>query len=106
VAGREGIAPTTGRKLFARARAERVIASFTDEDGARITWSWASSDAPWLWLDNASLSPHVVAVIEPSNAGDDSLEVASSRNQSWVLAPHEERRWRLMTPRTNQERTK
>ena len=92
-----GIAPSTGRKLFARSCAERVDASFTDADGARLTFSWASSDAPWLglWLDNASLSRHVAAVIEPTNASDDSLEVASSRKQSWVLAPHEERRWRL-----------
>jgi galactose mutarotase-like enzyme len=93
----KAIAHLTGRKLFAHARAERVVASFTDADGARLTWSWTSNDAPWLglWLDNASLSRHVVAVIEPTNAGDDSLEAASSRNQSWVLAAHEERRWGL-----------
>jgi hypothetical protein len=93
----EAITPLTGRKLFAHACAERVAASFTDADGAKLTWSWSSSDVAWLglWLDNASLSRHVVAVVEPTNASDDSLEVASSRNQSWVLAPGEERRWRL-----------
>jgi hypothetical protein len=89
--------PSTGRKLFARACAQRVDASLTDADGAWLTWSWASSDAPWLglWLDHGSLSRHVVAVIEPTNADDDSLEVASRSKQSWVLAPRDERRWRL-----------
>jgi galactose mutarotase-like enzyme len=92
----QAIAPSTGRKLFAPARAEQIVALLTDANGARLTWSW-TDEAPWLglWLDNASLSRHVVAVIEPTNASDDSLEVASSRNQSWVLSPGEERRWRL-----------
>jgi hypothetical protein len=93
----DALAPRTGRKLFARACTERVVASLSDADGACLAWSWASKDAPWLglWLDNASLSRHVVAVIEPTNASDDSLDVASLRNESWVLAPGEERRWRL-----------
>jgi galactose mutarotase-like enzyme len=111
----EAIARSTGRKLFAHACEDRVGASFIDADGATITWNWASSDAPWLglWLDNASLSEHVVAVVEPTNASDDSLEVASSANQSWALAPHEERRWRLhvsvpseLAGRERQERNK
>ncbi len=93
----DAIAPSTGRKIFARAHAERVSALLVDPSGATLTWSWASSDAPWLglWLDHCSLSAHLVAVVEPTNAGDDSLEVASSRRQSWVLAPHEERRWQV-----------
>jgi hypothetical protein len=111
----EVIAPLSGRKLFARASEERVSVSFIDTDGATLAWSWSSSDAPWLglWLDNASLSEHVVAAVEPTNAGDDSLEVASSADQSWVLAPHEERRWRLyvsvlseLAGKERQERTK
>lgn len=93
----DAIASSTGRKLFARACADRVEASLTDADGSRLTWSWASRDAPWLglWLDHGSLSRHVTAVIEPTNADDDSLEVASRRGLSWVLRPREERRWRL-----------
>jgi hypothetical protein len=91
------IAPSTGRKFFARACAGQVGATLIDSDGSTLNWSWPSTDAPWigLWLDHASLSRHLVAVIEPTNAGDDSLEEASSHHQSWVLAPEEERRWRL-----------
>jgi len=87
----------TGRKLFARATEESVMASLVDGDGARLTWCWSATGAPWLglWLDHASLSRHLVAAIEPTTCGEDSLDVASVRGQSMAIAPGEVRRWRI-----------
>ncbi|MGA7834657.1 MAG: hypothetical protein WCA31_05565 [Acidimicrobiales bacterium] len=87
----------SGRKLFARATEDSVGVSLVDEDGARLTWRWSASDAPWLglWLDHASLSRHLVAAIEPTTSGEDSLEVSSLRGQSMTIAPEEVRQWRI-----------
>jgi galactose mutarotase-like enzyme len=94
---RDSLAPGSGRKLFARATAERVRATLSDTKGPSLSWSWSKDDAPWLglWLDRASLSRHLVAAIEPTNACDDSLDVASQFGHSWLLGPGEARQWDL-----------
>jgi hypothetical protein len=91
------LAPGLDRKVFAPALAQRVSASLHDPSGAWVRCEWESSDAPWLglWLDRASLSSHQTAVIEPTGASSDSLEVAARLGQSWKLAPGESRRWSI-----------
>jgi galactose mutarotase-like enzyme len=86
-----------GRKLFARSAPRDASVSLIDADGGSLTLCWRGSEIPWLgvWLDNCSLSRGPVAAIEPTNAADDSLEVAAKTGQSWVIAPGAERRWSL-----------
>jgi galactose mutarotase-like enzyme len=87
----------TAKKLFARAVPAEVLVSLVDGDGGSLSLRWAGSQVPWvgIWLDNCSLSRRPVVAIEPTNAPDDSLEVAERVGQSWVLAPGATRRWSL-----------
>jgi hypothetical protein len=93
----ETLAPQTDKKLFGHAVGDDAGVVLTDPEGPSLTWRWSAADVPWLgvWLDRASLSTHLVAAIEPTNAGDDSLEVAASRRDSWTLSGGEERRWSI-----------
>jgi hypothetical protein len=93
----EALAPDTDKKFFARASSDHVAVVLRDAEGPSLTWCWSKEDAPWLgvWLDRASLSSHLVAAIEPTNASDDSLEVAASRGESWALVGGEQRCWSI-----------
>ncbi|HEV3186603.1 MAG TPA: hypothetical protein VGZ04_00995 [Acidimicrobiales bacterium] len=84
-----------GKKFFARATTGDATASMVDGDGGALTMRWRSSAIPWLgiWLDNCSLSRGPVAAIEPTNASDDSLEVAARTGQSWSLPRGAELFW-------------
>jgi galactose mutarotase-like enzyme len=86
-----------GKKFFARAARGDASASLVDADGGSLTMSWRAPEVPWLgvWLDNCSLSRGPVAAIEPTNASDDSLDVAERAGQSWSLAPGSELHWSI-----------
>ncbi len=103
----EVLAPHTDKKLFAHTASDSVEVVLQDPHGPSLTWSWSATDAPWLgvWLDRASLSPHLVAVVEPTNAGDDSLEVAAGRGDSWTLAGGEEKRWSISVALSDRSRS-
>ena len=93
----QAVAPHRDKKLFARVASDDAEVVLRDPEGPSLAWRWSRADAPWLgvWLDRASLSGHLVAAIEPTNAGDDSLEVAASSGDSWTLAHGEEKRWSI-----------
>ena len=88
------------QKLFARLTSESASASLVDADGVQLTMRWRRSDASYLgiWLDNCSLSRHPVVALEPTNAGDDALDVALTApglGAPWCLAPGGSRGWRV-----------
>lgn len=67
------------------------------EKGCQLWMSWSSTELPYLglWVDEGAYQTRPVAAPEPSDGYYDGLDRAIRNGRVSVLAPGEERRWKL-----------
>jgi len=84
-------------KVFAHPVREgwAAIVNLPQRDRLRFEWNPAENPALGLWLTRGGWHGHHHFAIEPTNATDDSLAVASARNQCGQLAGHGSASWQL-----------
>jgi len=84
-------------KIFAAPVSEGLAAIGNPVTGDRLEFEWSpvENDALGLWLTRGGWHGHHHFAIEPTNANDDSLAVATARNHCGTVAGNSSVSWQL-----------
>jgi hypothetical protein len=84
-------------KIFAAPVSEGLAAIGNPVTGDRLEFEWSpvENDALGLWLTRGGWHGHHHFAIEPANANDDSLAVATARNHCGTVAGNSSVSWQL-----------
>jgi galactose mutarotase-like enzyme len=91
------VPPNRSAKLFVDPERAVDRAQLVHPDGARMTFHWDATVAPYLgvWMDRASIGPVDAIAIEPMTGYADSCAAAVAANRVLWLKPFEPVRWWL-----------